>query len=49
MRETNVSEPPIKHRKHKDDIRTRAWIQSWDRGVEGDLLTVHVVSGVEGA
>jgi len=49
MRETNVSEPPIKHRKHNGDIQTRVCIQSWDKGVEGNLLTVHVVSGVEEA
>jgi hypothetical protein len=49
MIETNVSEPPMKHRNSNDDIQTRALNLSWDKGVEGDLPTVHAVSGVKEA
>ena len=49
MRETNVSEPPRKHRKLLGDIQTGASVLSRDKGVEGDLLTVHAVSGVQEA
>jgi hypothetical protein len=36
----------MKHRKTYGDIQTRVSALSWDKGVEGYLLTVHVVSGV---
>jgi hypothetical protein len=49
MKETNVSEPPMKHRNSNDDIQTRVLNLSWDKGVEGDLLTVHAMSGVKEA
>jgi hypothetical protein len=49
MRETNVSEPLMKHRNSQYDIQTGVLNLSWDKGVEGFLLTVHAVSGVKGA
>jgi hypothetical protein len=49
MRETNVSEPLMKHRKLSGDIQTGASVLSRDKGVEGYLFTVHAVSGVQEA
>jgi hypothetical protein len=49
MKETNASEPPMKHRNSYGDIQTRVSHLLWDKGVEGYLLTVHAVSGVKGA
>jgi hypothetical protein len=49
VRETNVSEPLMKHRNSYNDIQTRVSNPSWDKGVEGSLLTVHAVSGVKEA
>ena len=46
MRETNVSKPLMKHRNQLGDIQTRVSQMSWDKGVEGYLLTVRVAERV---
>ena len=44
-----TAKPLMKHRNSYGDIQTRVLTLSWDKGVEGYLLTVHAVSGVKGA
>jgi len=44
-----TAKPLMKHRNSQYDIQTGVLNLSWDKGVEGFLLTVHAVSGVKGA
>jgi hypothetical protein len=48
MKETSANEPPMKHRKAYNDIKTGVSIMLRE-GHRGDLLTVREVSGVQGA
>jgi hypothetical protein len=46
IRKTNASEPLMKCRKRRDDIKTRGESLTWDKSI-GNLFTGWVVSGIK--
>ena len=46
IRKTNASEPSMKCRKRRDDIKTRGESLIWDKSI-GNLFTGWVVSGIK--
>lgn len=46
IRKANGSEPLLKRRKSRDDIKTRGTLLTWDKSI-GNLLTGWMVSGVK--
>ncbi len=46
IRKTNESEPSMKCRKRRDDIKTRGESLTWDKSI-GNLFTGWVVSGIK--
>jgi len=48
IKETNASEPPMKCRNSKGEIRTEG-IRYFGKNLGGDLLTAQMVSGIKAA
>jgi hypothetical protein len=46
IKETNVSEPLMKCRKSRNDVKTRGLLLTWDKH-EMNLLTAHAASGIK--
>jgi hypothetical protein len=46
IKEMNESEPPMKCRKRRDDVKTRGESLTWDKH-EGNLFTAHAASGMK--
>jgi hypothetical protein len=46
IRKANESEPLLKRRKSRDDIKTRGKLLTWDKSIR-NLLTGWMVSGVK--